>query len=49
MTVQDGSYLTKLLLEKGYTVNSLIKRALSFNTIRIDSFCKNKKINLYYG
>ncbi|MDA1191400.1 MAG: GDP-mannose 4,6-dehydratase [Candidatus Poribacteria bacterium] len=36
ITGQDGSYLTELLLEKGYTVHGLIRRASSFNTGRID-------------
>ena len=36
ITGQDGSYLTELLLEKGYTVHGIIRRASSFNTFRID-------------
>ena len=36
ITGQDGSYLTELLLEKGYSVHGLIRRASSFNTARID-------------
>ncbi|NEA17058.1 GDP-mannose 4,6-dehydratase [Streptomyces halstedii] len=36
VTGQDGSYLSELLLEKGYTVHGLIRRSSSFNTGRID-------------
>ena len=36
ITGQDGSFLTELLLEKGYTVHGIIRRASSFNTQRID-------------
>ena len=36
ITGQDGSYLTELLLEKGYEVHGIIRRASSFNTGRID-------------
>jgi GDPmannose 4,6-dehydratase len=36
ITGQDGSYLTELLLEKGYEVHGLIRRSSSFNTARID-------------
>src|SRR6185312_4773808 len=36
ITGQDGSYLTELLLEKGYEVHGLIRRSSSFNTERID-------------
>ncbi|WP_055499332.1 GDP-mannose 4,6-dehydratase [Streptomyces albus] len=36
ITGQDGSYLTELLLEKGYTVHGLVRRSSSFNTGRID-------------
>jgi GDPmannose 4,6-dehydratase len=36
ITGQDGSYLAELLLEKGYVVHGLIRRASSFNTGRID-------------
>lgn len=36
ITGQDGSYLAELLLEKGYTVHGIIRRASSFNTQRID-------------
>ncbi|MCG7528801.1 GDP-mannose 4,6-dehydratase [Streptomyces sp. OfavH-34-F] len=36
VTGQDGSYLSELLLQKGYTVHGLIRRSSSFNTERID-------------
>jgi GDPmannose 4,6-dehydratase len=35
-TGQDGSYLTELLLGKGYIVHGIIRRSSSFNTFRID-------------
>lgn len=44
---QDGSYLTKLLLEKGYEVFGMKRRASMFNTIRIDEF--DIEANLRYG
>jgi GDPmannose 4,6-dehydratase len=37
ITGQDGSYLAELLLEKGYEVHGLIRRASTFNTGRIDA------------
>jgi len=51
---QDGSYLTELLLKKGYTVHGLIRRASTFNTIRInhlyqDPHDKNRRLFLHYG
>ncbi|MFL0774595.1 MAG: GDP-mannose 4,6-dehydratase, partial [Prochlorococcus sp.] len=36
ITGQDGSYLAELLLEKGYLVHGIKRRASSFNTTRID-------------
>ena len=36
ITGQDGSFLTELLLEKGYEVFGIIRRSSSFNTARID-------------
>ena len=35
ITGQDGSYLARLLLEKGYEVHGLMRRSSSFNTGRI--------------
>ena len=54
ITGQDGSYLTELLLDKGYTVHGIIRRSSSFNTFRIDHIYNNPKyINknffLHYG
>jgi GDPmannose 4,6-dehydratase len=43
VTGQDGSYLTELLLEKGYQVHGLIRRSSSFNTGRIDHIINNAK------
>lgn len=37
ITGQDGSYLAKLLLDKGYTVHGIKRRSSSFNTARVDS------------
>ena len=37
ITGQDGSYLAELLLEKGYEVHGLKRRASQFNTQRVDS------------
>jgi len=36
ITGQDGSYLAELLLEKGYVVHGIKRRASSFNTARVD-------------
>ena len=36
VTGQDGAYLAELLLEKGYEVHGLKRRASSFNTARVD-------------
>lgn len=44
ITGQDGSYLTELLLEKGYEVHGIIRRASTFNTKRIDHLFENPKI-----
>lgn len=54
ITGQDGSYLTELLLEKGYDVHGIIRRSSSFNTFRIDHIYNNpaylnKKFFLHYG
>ena len=54
ITGLDGSYLAELLLEKGYEVHSIIRRASTFNTKRIDHLYKdphNKNIRmfLHYG
>jgi len=54
ITGQDGSYLTELLLQKGYEVHGIIRRASSFNTKRIDYLFENpdignKKLFLHHG
>ena len=54
ITGQDGSYLAELLLEKGYEVHGIIRRASTFNTSRIDHIYKDphdKGVNLFlhYG
>jgi len=54
ITGQDGSYLAELLLEKGYIVHGIIRRASTFNTGRIDHLYKDPHINgvklfLHYG
>ena len=51
ITGQDGSYLAEFLVEKGYEVHGLVRRASSFNTERIDSVIAAYKnqIKLHYG
>lgn len=54
ITGQDGSYLTEILLEKGYEVHGILRRSSSFNTGRInhlydDPEILNKKLFLHYG
>ncbi|MBE7497472.1 MAG: GDP-mannose 4,6-dehydratase [Verrucomicrobiaceae bacterium] len=55
ITGQDGSYLTELLLEKGYEVHGIIRRASSFNTGRLehlfspDSHLPRQNLHLHYG
>ncbi len=49
---QDGSYLTELLLEKGYQVHGLIRRTSTFNRSRIEHLIpehKDKRLFLHYG
>ena len=43
VTGQDGSYLTEVLLKKGYEVHGLVRKSSSFNTKRIDHIIENKK------
>ena len=47
ITGQDGSYLAELLLEKGYEVHGIVRRASLINTYRIDPFFD--RIKLHYG
>ncbi|MCY7346023.1 MAG: GDP-mannose 4,6-dehydratase [Pyrinomonadaceae bacterium] len=54
ITGQDGSYLTEILLEKGYEVHGIIRRSSSFNTGRINHLYENpeilnKTLFLHYG
>ena len=54
ITGQDGSYLAQFLLEKGYEVHGIKRRASSFNTQRIDHIYQdphetNAKLSLHYG
>lgn len=54
ITGQDGSYLAELLLEKGYEVHGIIRRASTFNTERIDHLYQDphetpRKFILHYG
>lgn len=54
ITGQDGSYLAELLLEKGYEVHGIIRRASTFNTGRIEHLYKDPHIHdvrlfLHYG
>ena len=54
ITGQDGSYLAELLLESGYEVHGIIRRASSFNTGRIDHLYQDPheagvRLHLHYG
>lgn len=53
ITGQDGSYLTELLLEKGYEVHGIVRRASNFNTDRIDHIYEDPhtdtKLHLHFG
>lgn len=54
ITGQDGSYLTELLLEKGYKVHGIIRRSSSFNTGRLHHLYEDQhehpnKFKLHYG
>lgn len=49
ITGQDGSYLTELLLDKGYKVHGIIRRSSSINTQRIDHLYNNPNLKLHYG
>ncbi len=54
VTGQDGSYLAEFLLEKGYEVHGIKRRASSFNTQRIDHIFQdphatNARLKLHYG
>ncbi len=54
ITGQDGSYLAEFLLEKGYEVHGMIRRASTFNTVRIDHIFSDfhlpdTRLFLHYG
>ncbi|MGB9181387.1 MAG: GDP-mannose 4,6-dehydratase [Pyrinomonadaceae bacterium] len=54
ITGQDGSYLTELLLEKGYEVFGIVRRSSSFNTDRIDHLYQDPhepdtRLRMFYG
>jgi GDPmannose 4,6-dehydratase len=54
ITGQDGSYLSELLLEKGYEVHGVVRRSSSFNTERIDHLYRDPhergvRLLLHYG
>ncbi|MFM5906266.1 MAG: GDP-mannose 4,6-dehydratase [Novosphingobium sp.] len=54
VTGQDGAYLSRLLLEKGYVVHGLKRRSSSFNTSRIediyeDPHVEHQRFHLHYG
>jgi GDPmannose 4,6-dehydratase len=54
VTGQDGSYLAELLLEKGYAVHGIKRRASLFNTDRVDHLYEdphvdNRRFQLHYG
>lgn len=54
VTGQDGSYLAEFLLEKGYEVHGIKRRASSFNTQRVDHIyqdphIENSRFHLHYG
>jgi len=54
ITGQDGSYLTEVLLEKGYQVFGIVRRSSSFNTDRINHLYQdphepNARLRMFYG
>jgi len=53
ITGQDGFYLSKLLLEKGYKVHGTIRRSSTFNTSRIEGlisqYSENQQLQLHYS
>jgi GDPmannose 4,6-dehydratase len=54
ITGQDGSYLSELLMEKGYEVHGIIRRTSTFNTDRIDHIYEDPhnesaQLFLHYG
>ena len=49
ITGQDGSYLAEFLLEKGYEVHGIVRRASISNTARIDHLIEKNAIHLHDG
>tara|TARA_B110000091_G_scaffold201053_1_gene232332 strand:+ start:3630 stop:4664 length:1035 start_codon:yes stop_codon:yes gene_type:complete len=49
ITGQDGSYLAELLLEKGYDVHAIVRRASLFTTARIEHLLGHKNLRTYHG
>lgn len=49
ITGQDGSYLTELLLDKGYIVHGMIRRSSVFTSERIDHLMNNTRLKLHHG
>ncbi len=49
ITGQDGSYLSELLISKGYSVHGIVRRSSIINTARIQHFDSLSHINLHYG
>lgn len=49
ITGQDGSYLAEFLLEKGYEVHGIVRRASISNTARIDHLIEKNVIKLHDG
>jgi GDPmannose 4,6-dehydratase len=49
ITGQDGSYLSELLIDKGYIIYGIIRRCSVLNTERLEHLIDNKALNLVYG
>ena len=49
ITGQDGSYLAELLIDKGYMVHGIVRRASLINTHRIDHIFDHPQMKLHYG
>ena len=49
ITGQDGSFLAEFLIEKGYEVHGIIRRASNFNTHHIDHIMGHPQLTLHYG
>ena len=49
ITGQDGAYLARLLLSKGYIVHGIQRRSSSSNTVRIDGIDNADRLHLHYG